>query len=66
MLKRYYYASRAQLTAHLRNLINAYSYGYRLETLRGLTPYEYICKCWTTEPDCFTLNPQHQMPKSNI
>src|SRR3546814_16247084 len=24
-----------------------------LKTLRGLIPYEYICKCWTTEPERF-------------
>ena len=37
-----------QLTAHLHDFINAYNCGRRLKTLRGLTPYEYICKCWTT------------------
>lgn len=36
---------------HLRDFINAYNYGRRLKTLRGLTPYEYICKCWTNKPD---------------
>jgi len=33
----------------------------RLKTLRGLTPYEYICKIWTSEPDRFIVNPIHQM-----
>src|SRR6056297_3663890 len=31
----------------------------------GLTPYEYICKIWTSEPDRFILNPIHQMPGLN-
>lgn len=64
-VKRYHYDSHAQLTAHLNDFINAYNYGRRLKTLRGLTPYEYICKCWTTEPQRFTSNPHHQMPGPN-
>jgi transposase InsO family protein len=64
-VKRYHYDSHAQLSVHLHDFINAYNYGRRLKTLRGLTPYEYICKCWTTEPDRFNLNPHHQMPGPN-
>ncbi|KKW93324.1 hypothetical protein YP76_01060 [Sphingobium chungbukense] len=64
-VKRYHYDSHAQLTAHLSDFINAYNYGRRLKTLRGLTPYEYICKCWATEPERFILNPHHQMPRLN-
>ena len=26
----------------------------------GLTPYEFICKMWTKEPQRFKLNPIHQ------
>jgi hypothetical protein len=26
------------------------------------TPYEYICKIWTSEPKHFRLDPLHQMP----
>lgn len=44
----------------------AYNFARRLKTLRGLTPYEYICKIWTSEPERFTLNPIHQMPGLNI
>lgn len=42
-----------------------YNYGRRLKTLRGLTPYEYICKICSAEPERFTLNPHHQMPGPN-
>ncbi|MCP1197482.1 hypothetical protein NKW84_16720, partial [Acetobacter senegalensis] len=31
-----------------------------LKTLNGLTPYEYICKIWTSEPETFIINPTHQ------
>ncbi|MFA7588365.1 MAG: hypothetical protein WCY11_19630, partial [Novosphingobium sp.] len=37
----------------------------RLKTLNGLTPYEYIAKIWTSEPDRFIVNPIHQMPGLN-
>ena len=31
----------------------------------GLTPYEFICKQWTIEPEGLTLNPIHRMPGLN-
>jgi transposase InsO family protein len=64
-VKRYHYDSHTQLTAHLHDFIDAYNYARRLKTLRGLTPYEYICKIWATEPERFTINPHHQMPGLN-
>ncbi|MGW9333289.1 IS481 family transposase, partial [Bosea sp. NPDC055594] len=36
-----------------------------LKTLKGLTPYELICKRWTIEPETFKLNPIHQIPGLN-
>lgn len=44
---------------------SAYNFARRLKTLGGLTPYEYICKIRTSEPDRFILNPIHQMPGLN-
>ena len=64
-VKRYHYAGHSQFEAHLTDFINAYDYGKRLKTLKGLTPYEYICKCWTNQPERFNLNPIHQMPGLN-
>jgi transposase InsO family protein len=64
-VKRYHYDSHRQLQAHLTDFINAYNYGKRLKTLKGLTPYEYICKIWTKNPARFRLNPLHQMPGLN-
>lgn len=43
----------------------AYNFARRLKTLSGLTPYEYICKIWTSEPDRFILNSIHQMTGLN-
>ena len=64
-VKRYHYDSHQQLQAHLRLFIDAYNYGRRLKTLKGLTPYEFICKMWTKEPRRFRLNPIHQTPGPN-
>jgi len=64
-VKRFHYDDHNQLKLHLADFIGAYNFGRRLKTLKGLTPYEYICKIWTTEPDRFTLNPIHQMPGLN-
>ncbi|MFT8613894.1 MAG: IS481 family transposase, partial [Gluconobacter oxydans] len=33
--------------------------------LSGLTPYEYVCKIWTSEPKRFIINPTHQIPGLN-
>ena len=60
-VQRYYYDSREQLQTHLFDFIAAYNFARRLKTLKGLTPYEYICKCWQIEPNRFTLDPTHQM-----
>ena len=64
-VKRYHYDSPDQLRTHLRDFLDAYNFARRLKTLRGLTPYEYICKIWTSEPDRFILNPIHKMPGLN-
>ncbi|NTJ43263.1 IS481 family transposase, partial [Agrobacterium larrymoorei] len=33
---------------------------------KGLTPYEFICRSLTNEPDRFTTDPTHQFPGLNI
>ena len=64
-VKRYHYDSHDQLRRHLADFVEAYNFGRRLKTLKGLTPYEFICRCWTNEPDRFNLDPLHQMPGLN-
>lgn len=64
-VKRYHYDSHSQLKTHLTDFINAYNFGKRLKTLKGLTPYEYISKVWTNEPERFRMNPIHHMPGPN-
>ncbi|MCE4365027.1 hypothetical protein LYZ81_22260, partial [Xanthomonas hortorum] len=41
------------------------NYGRRLKALKGLTPYEFICKQWTSEPERFKVDPIHLMPGLN-
>jgi transposase InsO family protein len=64
-VKRYHYDSHEQLRSHLADFLDAYNFARRLKTLNGLTPYEYICKIWTSEPQRFIVNPIHQMPGLN-
>jgi transposase InsO family protein len=61
-VKRYFYDTNYQLKAHLNDFVTAYNFARRLKTLKGLTPYEYLCKLLTQTPDRFTLNAIHQMP----
>ncbi|MGB8601165.1 MAG: IS481 family transposase [Rhizomicrobium sp.] len=65
-VKRYHYDNHQQLQSHLTDFINAYNFARRLKMLKGLTPYEYICKIWTNEQKRFILNPTHKMPGLNI
>ena len=56
-VKRYFYDTHTQLKAHLTDFLSAYNFARRLETLKGLTPYEYLCQLWTQDHEQFTLNP---------
>jgi transposase InsO family protein len=58
-IRRYHYDSHGQLRGHLDAFLAAYNFAKRLKTLKGMTPHEYICKCWTENPDQFRLNPFH-------
>ena len=64
-VKRYHYESHDQLKEHLDTFLLAYNFAKRLKTLKGLTPYESVCKVWTLEPDRFKLNPLHHTPGLN-
>ena len=64
-VKRYYHQTHNHLRSHLAGFVLAYNFARRLKTLKGLTPYEFICKMWTKEPQRFKLNPIHQTPGPN-
>jgi transposase InsO family protein len=64
-VQRYHYGSHDELRSHLALFLDAYNYARRLKTLKGLTPYEAICRWWANDPDRFTANPHHQNPGPN-
>lgn len=66
-VKRFHYETHDQLRTHVADFLAAYNYARRLKTLSGLTPYEYICKIRTSEPDRFTpkSDPQNARPDPN-
>jgi transposase InsO family protein len=65
-VKRYFYETHNELRAHLRDFVDAYNFARRLKTLRGLTPYEFVCKAWTSQPQRYTISPLQKMPGLNI
>jgi transposase InsO family protein len=65
-VRRFHYDSHEQLCRHLDDFVQAYNFARRLKTLKGPTPYEFICKTWASEPHRFTANPLHKMPGLNI
>ena len=64
-VRRYHDDNHEQRRCHLDAFVSAYNFGRRLKTLKGLTPYEFICKCRTSQPERSILNPIHQMPGLN-
>ncbi len=64
-VRRYHDDSHDRLRSHLGDVVTVYNFAKRLKTLKGLTPYEFICKTWTTEPKRFKLDPMHNTPGLN-
>jgi len=64
-VRRFHYDDRDQLRSHRAAFVQAYNCAKRLKTLKGLTPYEFVCKAWTVEPQRFRLNPLQQTPGLN-
>lgn len=52
-VKRFHYDDHAQLQQHLASFMDACNFARRLKTLKGLTPYEFICKQWDSQPERF-------------
>src|SRR5271170_5759469 len=61
-VKRYCYETHDQLRTHLRDFVDAYNFARRL---KALTPYEFICKAWTSQPSRFKISPLQQLPGRN-
>lgn len=65
-VRRVHYDSHDQMREHLTDVMAACNFARPLKTLGDLTPYDYTCQSWTSEPDRFILNPIHQMPGRNV
>jgi hypothetical protein len=65
MAKCFQYDSHERLLIYLSDFMAAYNFARRLKTLGGFTPYEYICKTWTSQPDRFIIDPIYQMQGLN-
>ena len=64
-VKRYFYDTHNQFKARLNDFLGAYNFARRRKTLKGLTPYEYLCGLGAQSPERFMLNRMHQMPGRN-
>ena len=57
-VRRYHSDAPRKLREDLAIFLNAYDFAKRLKTLRGLPPYEHICRDWLGEPNRFlTIQP---------
>ena len=56
-VKKCHYETHQNLRDHLQTFLMAYNFAKRLKTLKGLTSYEFICKCWTEEPKKIQAKP---------
>lgn len=61
--RQFYYQSHDHLQEHFSAFFDSYNFERRLKTLGGLTPYEFICKFWKTQPAIFSRNPAAIAPK---
>lgn len=62
-VKGLHYDDHAQLRTRLERSFATYNICCPLNTVKGLAPYEFISKRWTTEPERFKLNSKiDQMP----
>ncbi len=43
-VRHFNYESHGQLRQHLADFVVTYNFARRLNTLKGLTPYEFICR----------------------
>ena len=54
---RYFYKTHQQLQQHLDTFLLAYNFAKGLKTLKGLTPYAFICQQWQEHPERFHIEP---------
>lgn len=65
-VKTYHYFSYAHLRQHVASFLDAYNFGKRLNSLAGLSPFQFICSSFQNQPDPFISNPHHLSAGLNI
>ena len=55
------FTSEAYLRQLAENFVHAYNFRRKLKTLRGKTPYEFLCRAWAEHPECFLRDPHHEL-----
>jgi hypothetical protein len=65
-IKRFHDDSHGQFREHLAGLIVACNSGRSLKILKRLTPHDFVCGAWTSQPERFTPDPLHQTPGRDI
>jgi hypothetical protein len=58
-LRRFHCNDHDQLRIQIAHLTDAYNVGRRVKNLKCHTPYGFIYKQWTSEPERFTLGSGH-------
>lgn len=65
-VRRYHDSGLNQLRAHFNTFLAAYNFARKLKALKGLTPAEYVAKCWTEQPKRSKQHPNQLFAGLNI
>lgn len=55
------FTSEAHLRQLVEHFVHAYNFRRKLKTLRGKTPYEFLCRAWAEHPERFRRDPHHEL-----
>jgi hypothetical protein len=58
-------ATHADLQAHGRAFVAAYSLAKHLKALRSRTPFRAVCGAWADDSHPFRIDPHHLIPEPN-
>lgn len=62
-LRKFHYESHVHLQEHFLAFFKTYNFERRLKTLGGLTPHEFICRCWRNDTARFRQDPIAHPPE---
>jgi hypothetical protein len=64
-VKRYLSETHDELQTHLRDFVDDTTSPEGSSPSKGLIPFEFICKAWTSPARQFTISPLQKMPGPN-